>query len=383
MFEAMVEHALSDSAAPNRVLSLTASRTIAYTVEHTPAPVFDVANGALAAAAGGLPVLIVVDDLLWPEYGAQIECYAQAKLNCAGIVRRLGSEATKSLDEVSVLCGAALEVNLPRHGAFIAVGGGTILDAVGFAASIYRRGVAYIRVPTTLIGMIDVGVGIKQAVNFHNKKNALGSFYAPRCTINDPRFLWKLPRRELACGLAEALKMGLICDAALFELLENHGGALIDSGFRFPEPAATDVLMRAEVAMMAQLESNLYELELRRLVDFGHTFSPVIETASNYAVAHGEAVALDMLLSTAIAVGRRICNPELIVRLKRLYARTGLPVKHALMSPLLMERALVDARAHRGGALNLVVPTTVGSAEFLQDVSYDEMDAAVRAIAVS
>ncbi len=356
---------------------MSASKVVNYEIEHTHGPIFDITNDALAFAVEDRAVLLVVDSSLWPFYGAQIERYARERLTCLNIVRLAGGEATKSLEEVADLCATAVDVGLPRHGIFVAIGGGTILDAVGFAASIYRRGVGYIRVPTTLIGMIDVGVGIKQAINFRHKKNVLGSFYAPRCTINDARFLYNLPRRELACGMAEAIKIGFLCDRSLFELLELHSSEILTSGFRTPQPVATEILMRAEVAMLDQLATNLYESDLRRLVDFGHSFSPIIETTTNYAVAHGEAVALDMLLSTIIAVERQICDRNVIARLTRLYHKIGLPTMHTSMSPLLMERALIEARKHRGGALNLVVPTGIGSAAFLQDVAYDELVSAL------
>lgn len=360
---------------------MSASKSVAYEIEHTQAPVFDLSDNTLANAVEGLPIFIIVDERLWASHESQIESYAKAKLNCLGIVRLPGCETTKSLDAVAALCTAAVEKNLPRHGAFVAVGGGTILDMVGFVASIYRRGVAYVRVPTTLIGMIDVGVGIKQAINFKHKKNVLGSFYPPRCTINDVRFLWQLPRRELACGMAEALKIFLLCDAPAFELLEEHAVELMESRFRSPEPVMRTFLLRAQIAMMEQLSTNLFEHELKRLVDFGHSFSPIIETMSDYAVAHGEAVALDMLLSTAIAVGRKLCDASLMSRLIRLYGNIGLPTAHPLLSPLLMERALVETRAHRGGVPNLVVPAGLGAAHFLQDVSYDEITLALRSIA--
>jgi 3-dehydroquinate synthase len=372
--------ALECDAEQRQILSMSASKTVTYEVEHTRAPVFELSNNALSAAVENRPVLVVVDDRLWPSYGSQIDGYARANLNCVEIVRLAGNETTKSLEQVVALCSHALERDLPRHGAFIAVGGGTILDYVGFAASIYRRGVDYIRVPTTLIGMIDVGVGIKQAINFRRKKNLLGSFYAPRRTINDVRFLWTLPRRELAGGVAEALKIGLVHDGPLFELLEDHAGELVASAFRSPEHAATSVLLRAERAMMEQLAPNLYESELRRLVDFGHSFSPIIETTTDYAVSHGEAVALDMLLSATIAARRQLCDVTLVTRLIRLYQKIGLPTMHQCLSPLLIERALIDARLHRSGALNLVVPTGIGTADFLQDVGYDEVASALQHI---
>jgi len=363
-------------------LALSTSRAVSFEIEHTRAAVFDLTNQCLASAIDGAPAFIIVDEELWPVYGAAIERYAQTVLDCRRVMCVPGNEATKSLSRVEALCDAAVELHLPRHGVFIAVGGGTILDAVGFAASIYRRGVAYLRIPTTLIGMIDVGVGIKQAINFGRKKNVLGSFYPPLRTINDVRFLNSLPARQLACGIAEAIKVALICDARLFESLEEHAVTLIASGFSQPKDAATDILMRSEIAMMKQLQSDLYESKLKRLVDFGHSFSPVIETSTNYAVAHGEAVALDILLSTAIAARRAMCAPDLISRLARLYAKVGLPTSHPSMSPLLMERALIDARAHRGGALNLVVPTGIGSAAFLQDVNYDEIASALELLDV-
>jgi 3-dehydroquinate synthetase len=378
------EHSWAGEAATDRcVLSMSVSKAVCYEVEHTQRPVFDVSNDALFTAVGGAPVLLVVDEYLWPLHGAHIERYAHTRLDTLGICRIHGTEATKTLDSVIELCGRALELNLPRHGAFVAVGGGTILDVVGFAASIYRRGVDYIRVPTTLIAMIDVCVGIKQGVNFRHKKNFLGSFYPPRRALNDARFLNTLPARELACGLAEAIKIGLVCDGSLFELIEEHGRELLNSAFCSPAPAATEVLLRAELAMMEQLALNLYEADLRRLVDFGHSFSPIIETTTNYAVPHGHAVALDMLLSVAISVGRALCDVQVLSRLMQLYARIGLPTSHTTMSPLLMERALADVRLHRGGALNLVVPTGVGSATFLQDVSYDEITRALRAISAA
>ncbi len=365
----------------HRILSMSASKTVAYEIEHTRAPIFDLCDNTLADAVEGRPVFIVIDERLWAAHGSQVESYAQSRLHCLGVIRLPGSEATKSLDAVAALCNAAIEKHLPRHGAFIAVGGGTILDMVGFVASIYRRGIAYVRVPTTLIGMIDVGVGIKQAINFKHKKNVLGSFYPPLCTINDVRFLWQLPRRELACGMAEALKIFLLCDAPAFELLEEHALELMESRLRSPEPVAETFLLRAQIAMMEQLSTNLFEHELQRLVDFGHSFSPIIETMSDYAVAHGEAVALDMLVSTAIAVGRKLCDASLMSRLIRLYGIIGLPTTHPLLSPLLMERALVETRAHRGGVTNLVVPAGLGAAHFLQDVSYDEIALALRSIA--
>jgi 3-dehydroquinate synthetase len=362
-------------------LSMTTSRSVSYRVCHTAQHVFDERDTTLAEAVGTRPVVLIVDEALFPRYGRALRSYAAQKLHCLGVLRIPGSESAKSLEHASSICAAAFDFGLPRNGAFVAVGGGTVLDLVGFSASIFRRGVAFVRIPTTLIGMIDVGVGIKQAVNFKSKKNALGSFFPPLITINDSSFLQTLPAAGLICGMAEALKMALICDPLLYALLETHATALIASSFRAPAHVATEFLLRAERAMMQQLESNLFEEDLARAVDFGHTFSGVIEIASDYGVPHGEAVALDMLLSTAIAVERGVCPRELLARLVILYAAVGMPLEHGTLTLENLQRALAEARGHRGGNLNLVVPTAIGATVFLQDVSPDEFASALTRIA--
>jgi 3-dehydroquinate synthetase len=376
-----IEAFIQTREASRTVLSMTAPRTVAYDVVHTQGPVFDIRDSTLADLAAARPTFLIVDQTLWSTYGEDIERYASLHLGRLGILRVSGLESDKTIDGVLAICSAALDLNVPRNGVFVAVGGGVVLDMVGFAASIYRRGIAYLRVPTTLIGMIDAGVGIKQGVNFRHKKNFLGSFYPPIGTINDISFLYNLPRRHLVCGIAEALKIGLIGDEELVTLLERYGARLLESGFHMPKGKGTEVIVRAESAMMNQLAPNLYEHELRRLVDFGHTFSPVIETMSDYTVPHGEAVALDMLLSTALSANRQLCDPNLVSRLIRFYQKIGLATTHSSMSPLLMERAMGDARAHRAGTLYLVVPTQIGQGTFLQHVGHDEIASALNLIA--
>jgi 3-dehydroquinate synthase len=269
---------------------------------------------------------------------------------------------------------------MPRDGAFVAVGGGTIMDVVGFAASIFRRGIGYVRVPTTLIGMIDVGVGIKQAVNVDRHKNVIGSFYAPLGTINDQAFLATLPQRHLACGISEAIKIALVSDKRLFDLLEDHAANLIENGFQRPALVTREILFRSEAAMIEQLSSNLYEVQRRRLVDFGHTFSPLIEGASDYEVPHGEAVAMDMLLSSAIGVRVGLVPPWLPLRLARLLRSVGLPLEHPAMTIEAMVSALEGARLNRNGKVNLVVPTAIGEGAFLEDVGAADVVSALAAV---
>jgi 3-dehydroquinate synthase len=129
--------------------------------------------------------------------------------------------------------------------------------------------------------------------------------------------------------------------------------------------------------MMDELEPNLYEQEMRRLADFGHTFSPTLETRSAHRFSHGEAVAIDMLLSTAIAVGRSICAPAVFDRALAIYRAIGLPVTDALCTPETLAHAMNETRRTRAGDLNLVVPSSIGSGVFLQHVGEDELLAAI------
>lgn len=361
---------------------MSVTRTIEYEVRHPERRAFDLEERELADLIGSRQALLIVDERIRQRYGAKIEAYARERLDALGIRYIDGSEGEKTLDAAAALCAAAAQAGLPRDGVLVGVGGGVVLDVTGFAAAMYRRGIPYVRVPTTLVGLIDVSVGIKHGVNFAGKKNLLGAFYPPLGSINDKSFLATLPRRHIACGLAEIAKIGLACDAKLFSLIERFGATLLESGFRTPAEIADEVLLRAECAMMKELAPNLFETTLRRPADFGHTFSPMLEVASDYALAHGEAVALDMLVSTALAVARGICDPCVLARLLAFYRSVGLPAAHPLLTPALLCRAIVETRAHRGGHLNLVVPAAVGATAFIQAVEADELGCAIASLAM-
>ena len=360
------------------LLHLSTSRTIRYTVRHTRCPVFSPGEPALRDATGGRPVLLVVDRIVDELYGDDLRLYASRHLECVGTVVIEATESMKELRSVEEICRTANRLALPRHGIIVAVGGGILLDIAGFAAAMFRRGVDYLRVPTTLVGLIDAGLGIKQGVNFDGRKNLLGAMYPPIGVVNDFGFLRTLPLAELSCGLAEIIKIAMVTDATLFATVETHGAQLRRTRFREPGAVARAVLLRASTLMLRELEPNLFEEDRRRLVDFGHTFSPQIEAATDYTIAHGEAVALDMLLSTAVAVGHGVCGAELLVRLHRLIAAVGLPVAlpGSATMPVLLD-AVSAATRHRAGQLNLVVPTGAGTATFLQAVSAADVRAAL------
>jgi 3-dehydroquinate synthase len=360
--------------------SLVSERRISYDVKHVARHIFDPDDTTLAAMLDDRPTLAVVDRTVDGHYGHALSAYAARHISLVGAVAVDATETAKSWTLVEQICDAAVRYGLGRDGVIMAVGGGITLDVAGMAASIFRRGVRYVRVPTTLVGMIDAGVGIKQGVNFASRKNILGSFYPPLGCVYDPTFLRTLSRRHLACGVAEMIKIALVCDRRLFEILESHIVDFLESQFQEPEAAADESILRAQLAMMQQLQPNLFEHDLQRWVDFGHTFSPTLELASHHELAHGEAVALDMLLATAIGVQRQVCDISVLHRMVSVYRVARLPVYSELCSSAVLATSLREARLHRGGDLNLVVPTVVGAGAFLQDIEPCDIDSAARIV---
>ncbi|MET9294816.1 sedoheptulose 7-phosphate cyclase [Streptomyces sp. NPDC003077] len=303
-------------------------------------------------------------------------------------------EHRKTLAAVEHVCALAKADGLDRRGLMLAVGGGIVADVVGFAASIYARGIRYIKVNTTLVGQVDVGVGVKTGVNALGTKNMFGAYHPAHASLNDPAFLATLPHREIRCGLAEIVKMAVILDEDLFRVLERHPDAFrrpaagpAEHSYAEHSPAELEryILRTSMRLMMEELCPNLYERDLARLVDFGHTFSPLIETAGGHRLEHGEAVAVDMALSAHLARLLGLADEETCHRVVRLLRRIGLPVFDPVTcTPELMTRALCASWQRRGRKLHLVVPTGIGKAAFVEelaDIPGNVLEDALKALA--
>lgn len=275
------------------------------------------------------------------------------------------SERTKTPMQVMRVCRAAARHRLDRSAVLIALGGGVCMDIVTVAAALIRRGMSCVRVPTTLIGQIDAGLGAKGAVNYLGHKSFIGCFHPPETTFIDPATLHTLPRRHLTSGLAEMIKIALVRDERLFGLLEAEAPELIASGFQSPRAVALEALWRAATAMLEELEPNLYEqVTYKRLVDMGHTFSPLIESATRFETSHGEAVAIDIALSATLATVMGWQAEADCARIIQAIRRCGLRVHSPVLTLPLCVAALEEARRHRR---HLVLPTRVGQAAFVDD----------------
>jgi 3-dehydroquinate synthetase len=342
-----------------------ATRARQYEVRMTESPLHS-SPGPLLDVLKGRRTLVVCSPTVAKLYGKCLYLALREAQVDAHLLVLQCSEATKTVDQVVTVCKAAQDAGLDRRAALVAVGGGVVSDIVTLAASWIRRGVEHLRVPTTLIGQVDAGVGIKGAVNLGPKKNYIGVFHPPGAVLVDTKFLTSLPISHVRFGLAEVIKIALVRDPSLFTLVDDHLTELT-SGQLNGSATVHEVVWRSIVSMVDELEPNLYEDQsYERLVDFGHTFSPTLEVASGYRLHHGAAVGIDMALSVAIAAECGMLQSGVRDRVLSLLRRVGLPICSPLLTAGLCEAALADAARHRGGSVNLVIPVTIGRAEFLR-----------------
>jgi 3-dehydroquinate synthetase len=267
-----------------------------------------------------------------------------------------------------------------RREPIIVIGGGVLMDVVGLVGSLYRRGTPFVRVPTTLIGLVDAGVGVKTGVNFNGHKNRLGTYFSADLTVLDRTFLATLDRRHVSNGFGEILKMALIKDRQLFELLEEYGQCLLDEKFQGrsteTDEVAVEVLRRAIHGMLEELQPNLWEAKLERSVDYGHTFSPTIEMRALPELLHGEAVCVDMALTTILARRRGLLTGEEENRIFSVMRALELPSYDPLVGPGVLTKALEDTVRHRDGLQRIPLPVGIGDVTFCNDLTVEEIDRA-------
>jgi len=240
-------------------------------------------------------VLIVTDSGVPAAYAETIA--AQCKEGILCIVE--AGEASKSLETLSQLLQMMLDHGFSRRDCIVAVGGGVVGDLCGFAASTYMRGIDFYNIPTTLLSQIDSSIGGKTAINFSGVKNIVGAFYQPKKVLIDPNLLQTLPPRQIANGLAEAIKMALTCDQELFELFETQD----------VESHMDEIILRSLEIKKSVVEQDEKEAGLRRILNFGHTVGHGIESSEGMSeLYHGECVALGMLPMCAEALRPRVAK---------------------------------------------------------------------------
>lgn len=318
--------------------------------------------------------VIVIDQQVENLFGEHIRSYYDYHDVTCDLLSLPVSEKNKDLELTLHICHHLEAVGvLRRSDRIIAIGGGVLLDVVGLAASLYRRGIPYIKVPTNGMAMWDAAIGIKTAINVFERRNRLGSYHAPIMALLDRTFLATTSARDLSNGMGELLKLSVIKDSDLFGLLESHSDMLLTSRFQDPV-VAPKVIGLAINGMLEELAPNLWELKLERSVDFGHSFAPLLEMMALPELLHGEAVALDILFSCFIAMRRDLLSEADVQRVIDVMTAMRLPISHRFFhDPELLNKALSDTIKHRDGQQRLPLPSGIGQCIFVNDIQYNEI----------
>lgn len=324
----------------------------------------------------GVPQTFIIDAEVYALHERRFEAFKQSRKSPPNMVLLDLDEKTKSLAAVSDCLEIFEEVATPRRRSpVVAIGGGVLLDVVGTATGLYRRGVDCIRVPTTLLAQVDASVGVKVGVNFASVKNRIGMYSPPLLSVVDPSFLTTLPERELRSGMAEMIKIAVMCDAALFAELRRHGVDMLRENF---QGARASLAIRSSIEnMVNELEPNLWEASLVRPADFGHTFGPKLELALPGNMLHGESVAIDMAISVLIGEVRGVTHPSVSASVLDLLVGLQFMLDVPDFDTAILMRALKDAENHRGGRQHLPVPVEIGKVRFIENVSVQELEVAL------
>jgi 3-dehydroquinate synthase/shikimate kinase/3-dehydroquinate synthase len=232
------------------------------------------------------------------------------------------NEKNKSINSVNRYLKILLSKNFNRSDLLIAVGGGITGDVAGFIASIFKRGINFINIPTTLLAQVDSAVGGKTGVNSVFGKNLIGSFYQPKLVISDTSFIKSLPRKEMVCGFAEILKHSIIKDKSFFNWLENNSNLILSKN----SMALTYAIKKSCQIKIYFVKRDANEKNLRMKLNFGHTFAHAIEVKNNYSkkITHGEAVLTGMILAIKLSILKKNCKKDTLNKVINLYAKNNL-----------------------------------------------------------
>jgi demethyl-4-deoxygadusol synthase len=342
--------------------------------------IFDIHQPDLASYYTALKrCLAIVDDTVYQLYGSQLQQYFQyygIELTVFPVVIR---EPDKTLETFQTIIDAFCRFNLLRKEPVLVIGGGLVTDVTGFACAAYRRSTNYIRIPTTLIGLIDAGIAIKVAVNHGKLKNRLGAYHAPKATFLDFSFLRTLPVDQIRNGMAELVKIAVVSNAQVFEWLEQYGEELLYTHFGYPtgdtalQKAGQQINYEAVKTMLELETPNLHELMLDRVIAYGHTWSPTLELTPEPPLLHGHAVNIDMAFSATLAARRGYITVAERDRILGLMSRLGLALDHPALDIELLWKATQSIILTRDGLLRAAVPQPIGVCRFINDLTRDEL----------
>ncbi|HET9619894.1 MAG TPA: 3-dehydroquinate synthase [Kofleriaceae bacterium] len=318
-----------------------------------------------------------------PGLGDAIAAYAAGHAARLELVAPLevipGGEPAKTQAVVEGLWRRLAELRIDRHAYVLAIGGGAVIDVVGFAAATLHRGVRLIRMPTTVLAQNDAGIGVKNGYNALRAKNMIGTFAPPFAVLNDARFLATLDPRDRAAGMAEAVKVALVRDAAFFAWIAEQRAAL--AAF---EPRAVDRLIRRCAELhLAHIATggDPFEQGNARPLDFGHWSAHKLELLTDHALRHGEAVAIGMALDARYSADAGLLAEAEFARIVDVLAQLRLPVWHDALRSRAVLDGLAEFREHLGGELCITLLHGIGRGVDARDIAIDRVERAIEGLA--
>lgn len=311
-------------------------------------------------------VLMAVDEGVArenPQLVQAMQAYANAHADAMQLVRspwvvRGGEVIKNDPREVNTLYEYSRTLGLCRHSYVVALGGGAMLDAIGYAAATAHRGIRLIRMPSTVLGQNDAGVGVKNAINWQGRKNFLGTFVPPHAVVNDFALLTSVPAADRRAGLAEAVKVALIRDRSFFEYLQAHHRELA----RLEPSVLEEVIVRCASLHLAHIREggDPFERGSQRPLDFGHWSAHRLEEISQGRLRHGEAVAIGIALDSLYSFRSGMLSQNEWHAIYAILTDIGFTLNDASFDRLDVARALNDFREHLGGALCITLLRGIG-----------------------
>lgn len=307
---------------------------------------------------------IVTDSKVVKLYGEKMRVGLSGSKGRVEMVTFPAGEASKNLETAGLVASKLSKLGADRRSMLLALGGGVVGDLTGFVASIFKRGIDYIQLPTTLLAQVDSSIGGKTGVDTPWGKNQLGTFHQPRGVLTDPLTLRTLPRREMLDGLAEIIKCAVIADRKMLDRLS----ALVESNSKIATDLIVDTCkIKARVVSKDEKETNL-----RAILNYGHTVGHAIESSSNYRLSHGTCVILGMMAESWVALRLGIMQKnefeklsELLRRLSRRFI-TKLPV---LSKRTLFSFAIADKKT-ASSSVRMSLPSELGKMHTTEEGSY-------------
>lgn len=306
---------------------------------------FNELRDALLNLAYGRHVFIITDNKVSALYLARIEqIFRQQSIIFSSLILPQG-ESTKDMDGLSNIYRFLISNSAGRKDLILNLGGGMISDLGGFAAATYMRGIEYINIPTTLLGMVDSGLGGKTAINFEGIKNVIGNFHSAVATLIYPEFLYTLPDSEIKSGMGEIIK---------YTLISNDVALPLDN--RIPN---LELILACCNIKKHYVEADAFDNGKRKILNFGHTYGHAFEAGSHFSLSHGEAVGLGMLAAVRFGNFMNITPDNVEVKLKQRLSACNMPTDYSSYTSSALEELSHDKK-NNGGLIDMIFLKDIG-----------------------